>query len=92
LQVLPWLFYHKALGVETYFLFVEGKAALPNSTAVLESIPGVKLVPRTKELEDQQAKRWAGPDMLRLGSPFPESCKPSVESDSDARYCLFSVF
>lgn len=63
LQVLPWLFYHKALGVETYFLFVEGKAALPNSTAVLESIPGVKLVPRTKELEDQQAKRWASPDV-----------------------------
>jgi len=38
-QILPWLFYHKAIGVSTFFLFVEGKAAKPNVSAVLESIP-----------------------------------------------------
>ena len=38
-QILPWLFYHKALGVELFILFVEGQAAKPNSTAVLKSIP-----------------------------------------------------
>lgn len=38
-QILPWLFYHKVLGVTTFYLFVEGKAAKPNVTVVLESIP-----------------------------------------------------
>ncbi|MCL7034249.1 hypothetical protein MKW94_013019, partial [Papaver nudicaule] len=38
-QILPWIFYHKVIGVTTFFLFVEGKAASPNVTAVLESIP-----------------------------------------------------
>lgn len=38
-QILPWIFYHKVIGVTTFFLFVEGKAAKPNITAVLESIP-----------------------------------------------------
>ncbi|XVF56227.1 hypothetical protein PTKIN_Ptkin06aG0101800 [Pterospermum kingtungense] len=55
-QILPWIFYHKATGVSTFFLFVEGKAASPNVSKVLESIPGVKVVYRTKELEEQQAK------------------------------------
>ncbi|CAA6672992.1 unnamed protein product [Spirodela intermedia] len=55
-QILPWIFYHKVIGVTTFFLFVEGKAAKPNITAVLESIPGVKVIYRTKELEEKQAK------------------------------------
>ncbi|KAI4384641.1 hypothetical protein MLD38_002763 [Melastoma candidum] len=55
-QILPWMFYHKVIGVSTFFLFVEGKAATPAVTKVLESIPGVKLVYRTKELEEQQAR------------------------------------
>lgn len=38
-QTLPWLFYHKVIGVSTFFLFVEGKAASPNVSKVLESIP-----------------------------------------------------
>lgn len=109
-QILPWMFYHKVIGVSTFFLFVEGKAASPNVSKVLESIPvswhplfslflfvrekflflfyfyfyfycklwystrclmiwiptslsfmflfqGVKVIFRTKELEEQQAKR-----------------------------------
>ncbi|MCO5613351.1 hypothetical protein L7F22_067627 [Adiantum nelumboides] len=55
-QILPWLFYHQVIGVTNFFLFVEGKAAAANVSAVLSSIPGVKLVFRTKELEEQQAK------------------------------------
>ncbi|XP_010557838.1 PREDICTED: glycosyltransferase-like KOBITO 1 [Tarenaya hassleriana] len=55
-QILPWMFYHKVLGVSTFYLFVEGKAATPSVSKVLESIPGVKVIYRTKELEEKQAK------------------------------------
>ncbi|TVU31481.1 hypothetical protein EJB05_23168 [Eragrostis curvula] len=55
-QILPWLFYHKVIGVSQFLLFVEGKAAKPHVAGVLESIPGVKVVYRTKELEEQQAR------------------------------------
>ncbi|KAE8725166.1 proliferating cell nuclear antigen-like [Hibiscus syriacus] len=58
-QTLPWIFYHKVIGVSTFFLFVEGKAASPNVSKVLESIPEVKVIYGTKELEEQQAKRKA---------------------------------
>ncbi|KHN13709.1 hypothetical protein glysoja_034019 [Glycine soja] len=55
-QILPWMFYHKVIGVTNFFLFVEGKAASPEVSNVLESIPGVKVIYRTKQLEEQQAK------------------------------------
>ncbi|ESQ33348.1 hypothetical protein EUTSA_v10007378mg [Eutrema salsugineum] len=55
-QTLPWIFFHKVIGVSTFYLFVEGKAASPNVSRVLETIPGVKVIHRTKELEEQQAK------------------------------------
>ncbi|KAK3039636.1 hypothetical protein RJ639_027227 [Escallonia herrerae] len=56
-QTLPWIFYHKVLGVATFYLFVEGKAASPGVSKILESIPGVHVIYRTRELEEQQAKR-----------------------------------
>ncbi|KAL6642605.1 hypothetical protein ACP70R_020786 [Stipagrostis hirtigluma subsp. patula] len=55
-QILPWLFYHKVIGVAQFLLFVEGKAAKPHVAGILESIPGVKVVYRTRELEEQQAR------------------------------------
>ncbi|XP_065857240.1 glycosyltransferase-like At3g57200 [Euphorbia lathyris] len=55
-QTLPWIFYHKVIGVSTFFLFVEGKAASKNVARVLESIPGVNVIFRTRELEEQQAR------------------------------------
>ncbi|XP_016444827.1 glycosyltransferase-like KOBITO 1 [Nicotiana tabacum] len=55
-QILPWMFYHKVIGVTSFLLFVEGKAASPDVSKVLESIPGVKVIYRTRELEEQQAK------------------------------------
>ncbi|KAF8689252.1 hypothetical protein HU200_042043 [Digitaria exilis] len=38
-QILPWLFYHKVVGVAQFLIFVEGKAAKPKVAGVLESIP-----------------------------------------------------
>ena len=38
-QILPWMIYHKTIGFSTFFLFVDGKAASPEVTKVLESIP-----------------------------------------------------
>ena len=38
-QILPWMLYHKVIGVTSFFLFVEGKAASPEVSNVLESIP-----------------------------------------------------
>lgn len=38
-QTLPWIYYHKVIGVTKFFLFVEGKAASPHVSKVLESIP-----------------------------------------------------
>ena len=38
-QILPWLFYHKVIGITHFLLFVEGKAAKPSVAGVLESIP-----------------------------------------------------
>ncbi|XP_076958418.1 glycosyltransferase-like At2g41451 [Bidens hawaiensis] len=55
-QILPWIYYHKVIGVTNFFLFVEGNAASQPVSKVLESIPNVKLIHRTKELEEQQAK------------------------------------
>lgn len=55
-QILPWLYYHKVIGVTTFLLFVEGKAANRDVSAVLESIQGVKVIYRTRDLEDKQAK------------------------------------
>ncbi|PKU71165.1 hypothetical protein MA16_Dca014790 [Dendrobium catenatum] len=55
-QILPWLYFHKVIGVSKFLLFVEGTAAKPDVSAVLESIPGVKVIYRTAKLEDKQAK------------------------------------
>ncbi|XP_062230558.1 glycosyltransferase-like KOBITO 1 [Phragmites australis] len=53
-QILPWLYYHKVIGVSHFILFVEGVAAKPAVTSVLESIRGVKVIYRTKELKEKQ--------------------------------------
>ncbi|KAK9181029.1 hypothetical protein WN944_024166 [Citrus x changshan-huyou] len=39
MSTIPWIFYHKAIGVSNFFLFVEGKAASPAISKVFESIP-----------------------------------------------------
>ncbi|KAL0359583.1 UNVERIFIED_CONTAM: Glycosyltransferase-like KOBITO 1 [Sesamum angustifolium] len=54
-EILQWIFYHKVIGITNFLLFVEGKAASPGAYSVLKSISGVRLIPRTKDLEVQQA-------------------------------------
>jgi len=38
-QILPWLYYHRTLGFEMFFLFAEGHVTLPENAAVLATIP-----------------------------------------------------
>ncbi|GER25826.1 elongation defective 1 family protein [Striga asiatica] len=54
-QIVPWIFYHKIVGISNFFLFVEGQAALPEVYSALNSIPGVKLINRTQEFVKQQS-------------------------------------
>ncbi|KAG8372034.1 hypothetical protein BUALT_Bualt12G0024700 [Buddleja alternifolia] len=54
-EILPWIFYHKVIGVSNFFLFVEGKAASLAAYKVLKSIPGVKPIHRTRDLEVEQS-------------------------------------
>ncbi|XP_019704603.1 glycosyltransferase-like KOBITO 1 isoform X1 [Elaeis guineensis] len=72
-QILPWLYYHKVIGVTTFFLFVEGQAAKPNVSAVLESIPGVKVIDRTSEFELKRGKSRFRNE-TRLSDFFYKSC------------------
>ncbi|GJN38228.1 hypothetical protein PR202_gb27251 [Eleusine coracana subsp. coracana] len=67
-QILPWLYYHKVIGVSHFILFVEGEAAKPAVTSVLESIQGVKIIYRTKELKEKQDRRYV--DILTEHSVF----------------------
>ncbi|KAB5551744.1 hypothetical protein DKX38_009055 [Salix brachista] len=55
-QTLPWIFNHKVMGVSTFFSFCGGESSSPDVSKVLETIPGVKVIYRSKELEEQQAK------------------------------------
>ncbi|XP_035823522.1 glycosyltransferase-like KOBITO 1 [Zea mays] len=42
-QILPWLYYHNVIGVSHFFLLVEGEAAKPAVTSVLESIQDARM-------------------------------------------------
>ncbi|CAA0812789.1 Glycosyltransferase-like KOBITO 1 [Striga hermonthica] len=54
-QIVPWIFYHKFVGISNFFLFGEGQAASPEVYNALNSIPGVILINRTQELVKQQS-------------------------------------
>ncbi|GJZ68193.1 hypothetical protein Tco_0631433 [Tanacetum coccineum] len=87
-QILPWISYHKVIGVSNFFLFVEGKAVTLVNLLVLKSFPGsktpnVKLIHRTKELEEQQAKRLVYVSLVygtndRVESPAYTKCEPEM--------------
>uniref|UniRef100_A0A803MJF4 Glycosyltransferase family 92 protein n=1 Tax=Chenopodium quinoa TaxID=63459 RepID=A0A803MJF4_CHEQI len=76
-EVLPWIYYHKVVGISYFFLFVEGKPASPNVSKVLEIIPGVKVISRTRELEDQQAKSRIWNDTW-LSTAFNKPCNSAL--------------
>ncbi|GJU65310.1 hypothetical protein Tco_1247145 [Tanacetum coccineum] len=97
-QILPWISYHKVIGVSNFFLFVEGKAVTLVISIVLKSFPGsnaltlicsylasenVKLIHRTKELEEQQAKRLVYVSLVygtndQVESPAYTKCEPEM--------------
>ena len=52
-QILPWIYYHKFIGITNFLLFVEGKAVAANTSVVLETIPSAKFVHQTKYLEEK---------------------------------------
>ena len=35
---MPWILFHKVLGISHFFLFVEGQAAKPKNAAILQSM------------------------------------------------------
>ncbi|CAI5946321.1 unnamed protein product [Closterium sp. NIES-65] len=37
-QILPWIMFHRAIGVHYFILFVEGKASSPENVAIFESM------------------------------------------------------
>lgn len=58
-RIIIWMMYHRAIGVRDFYLFTEGSANTPEARRILEKEPGVKIVPRNKELDDIQAKSRA---------------------------------
>ncbi|KAL2610255.1 hypothetical protein R1flu_028828 [Riccia fluitans] len=60
--LLPWIYYHRLLGVETFYIFVEGELELPENHFILRSIPGVKVNSPTNKLREKQIKSvvWKG--------------------------------
>jgi hypothetical protein len=54
-QIKTWYEYHVALGVSTYYLFVDGPAAAPAVAAKLRALPGVLVIPRDADLKARHA-------------------------------------
>ncbi len=54
-QIRRWYDYHVALGVSTFYLFVDGAAAAPAVAARLRSLPGVLVIPRDADLKARHA-------------------------------------
>lgn len=54
-QIKLWYDYHRALGVGTYYLFVDGVAATPPVSARLRALPGVVVIPRDADLKARHA-------------------------------------
>ncbi|BBN20123.1 hypothetical protein MPTK1_8g16610 [Marchantia polymorpha subsp. ruderalis] len=60
--LLLWIYYHRRLGVDTFYIFVEGELESPEKRSILRSIPGVKVNSRTMKLREKQLKSpiWKG--------------------------------
>jgi hypothetical protein len=54
-QIRHWLWYHRAIGVTSFYLFVDGAAARPETAAALRAEPGVTVVPRDENLKRTHA-------------------------------------
>ncbi|CAN6684731.1 unnamed protein product [Malus baccata var. baccata] len=56
-QTLPWIFYHKVIGVTNFFLFVEGKIASPKVSKVLETVPVRSRKKKKKKKTETEPKK-----------------------------------
>ena len=87
-QILVWLQYHKAMGVSTFYLFVDGQAARPEVQEALRRIPGVRVVPRDAELQRKHEtsriwnETWLSGD--RGGRQWLDQLRPWPDADSRA--------
>ena len=54
-QIHLWIQYHQAIGVEIFYLFVDGQAASPEVQKQLAALPGVQVIPRDEKLVERQA-------------------------------------
>ena len=54
-QIKLWMAYHRALGVSTFYLFVEGQAGTPEAIAALSTEPGVTIIPNDDKLQARHA-------------------------------------
>jgi hypothetical protein len=54
-KIIDWVDYHKLIGVDDFFIFVEGKAAAPEVVEALHEIPGVRIWEPGEELDQKRA-------------------------------------
>ncbi|CAL5218972.1 g727 [Coccomyxa viridis] len=54
-QIKLWIDYHKSIGVNHFYLFVDGQAARPDVSARLRAIQGVTVIPRDEDLKYRHA-------------------------------------
>lgn len=72
-KILDWMRYHRLLGVEHFFLFVEGKAARKKSVERLVAFPGVTVWEPSAELDELRGKSRAWKEDW-LGNFFEKPC------------------
>uniref|UniRef100_A0A7S0RE07 Glycosyltransferase family 92 protein n=1 Tax=Pyramimonas obovata TaxID=1411642 RepID=A0A7S0RE07_9CHLO len=65
-RIIPWLKYHRSIGIDMFYLFAEEKTATPEVASVLETMPDVLLWKPSKALDQRRAgSRIWGESWLR---------------------------
>mmetsp|Transcript_12967 Transcript_12967/g.24719 ORF Transcript_12967/g.24719 Transcript_12967/m.24719 type:complete len:502 (-) Transcript_12967:176-1681(-) len=54
-RVLPWLRYHRSIGISRFYLFAEGKTASPEVSQVLMEMPDIHLFLPSEQLDISRA-------------------------------------
>ena len=72
-KILDWMRYHALLGVEHFFLFVEGQAAEKSAVERLVAFPGVTVWEPSAELDERRGKSRAWKENW-LGNFFDKPC------------------
>ena len=72
-KILDWMRYHALLGVEHFFLFVEGQAAEKSAVEQLVAFPGVTVWEPSAELDERRGKSRAWKENW-LGNFFDKPC------------------